>query len=320
MKAAILMTSYNGEKYIREQIESIVSQTFSDWYLYINDDGSTDSTVDIVNEYIMRFPNKIRLSYNESGKHGAKENFADLFQKVPKAEWYVLCDQDDIWLNDRLEKMFLKAEAEEGYNNNSVPVIVYGKAEVVDERLSKLGDSIEGCIRVRLKEDVARQQILLTGYIWGCTMMYNAALRNLVKQIPEGALYHDVYLEIVCVYFGKIIALEDTVVKYRQHEHNISSGVYPIFKDICKRLKSMKGIMNRIRILRDRTKLQIQTFLEQFNEKLSNEDKIQILECIEILEYRSRIHSIVSAIQKKYLRWDGYNKYLVFLFIVKGKS
>lgn len=320
MKAAILMASYNGKKYIREQIESILCQTFTDWQLYINDDGSTDGTVGIINEYAARFPDKIRLSFNESGRHSPKDNYADLFRKVPEADWYVLCDQDDIWLHDRLEKMLLKAKAEGVCGDSIVPAIVYGRAEVVDEKLRKMGDSIEGCIHIRLREDAAREQILLTGYIWGCTMMYNAALRDFVQYIPEGALYHDVYLEIVCVFFGKIIALEDTVVKYRQHGDNTSLGVYPILKDICRRLRDWRGIMNRIRIFRDRTRLQMLAFLEQFGERLSGEDKRRILDCIRILGYRSRVHSVVAAVRKRYLRWDGYYKYIVFLFIVKGKA
>lgn len=319
MKVAILMASYNGERYICEQIDSITSQTYSNWVLYINDDGSTDGTIDIIKEYISKYPDKICLSYNDSGKCGATGNFADLFQKVPQADWYVLCDQDDIWPNDRLEKMLQKAVTEGVSDNSDIPAIVYGRAQVVDENLNKLGNSIEECLYVKLREEIAHKQILLATYIWGCTMMYNDALRNLVKVIPQGALYHDAYLEIVCVYFGKIVALEDIVVKYRQHGNNVSAGVYPLYIDIFRRLKCMRGIMNRIRSLRDGIKLQIETFFEQFNERFSKEDRLQILNCIEILEYKSRIHSVFSAIQKRYLGWNGYYKYITFLFIVKGK-
>ena len=95
-RIAILMATYNGAKYLREQIDSLLAQTCQDWHLFIHDDGSSDDTMSIVNQYIETHPDKITiLDYPSQG--GACKNFLSMLEQVDSS-YYTFCDQDDVWL------------------------------------------------------------------------------------------------------------------------------------------------------------------------------------------------------------------------------
>lgn len=98
-KIAILMASYNGERYIKEQIESIINQDFSNWHLFISDDGSTDNTLSLEKSYQKKFPQKITVIENKTNKHGSKYNFFNLVNIVlsEKYNYFMFSDQDDVW-------------------------------------------------------------------------------------------------------------------------------------------------------------------------------------------------------------------------------
>jgi glycosyltransferase involved in cell wall biosynthesis len=99
----ILMATYNGEKYIRQQLDSILSQTYEQWLLYIRDDGSTDNTVEIINNYIKKYPDKIILINDEKKGLGAKLNFGETM-KFSKNDYTMFVDQDDVWMNYKISK------------------------------------------------------------------------------------------------------------------------------------------------------------------------------------------------------------------------
>lgn len=103
---AILMATYNGEKYLGEQIESILAQTYKDWHLYIHDDGSKDNTVTILKEFVAKHSQQITLlEYSSQG--GACRNFLSMLERVD-APYYMFSDQDDVWLNEKIEIEYKK--------------------------------------------------------------------------------------------------------------------------------------------------------------------------------------------------------------------
>ena len=104
----ILLATYNGEEYIKEQIESLLHQTYQHWTLIIHDDNSSDNTVNIIKEYVKKYPEKIIFIDDDISTGGAKENFAYLLNKIDKNfDYLMFCDQDDVWLNNRI-KLFYK--------------------------------------------------------------------------------------------------------------------------------------------------------------------------------------------------------------------
>ena len=123
LSLAILMATYNGEEFIREQINSILNQTYKNWKLIIHDDGSTDNTVDIIKEYTKKYPNKIILIEDNIKCNGAKENFSHLIKIAYKNfnfDYILFSDQDDIWLPNKIEVSLSKIqEMENKFGKNS---------------------------------------------------------------------------------------------------------------------------------------------------------------------------------------------------------
>ena len=101
MKVAILLATYNGEKYLRAQLDSLYAQSYRDWKLYVNDDGSTDGTLTILQEYAQRYGN-IDLQVNEHSLRSLR-NFMDLLRRA-EADYYIFSDQDDVWMPEKVEK------------------------------------------------------------------------------------------------------------------------------------------------------------------------------------------------------------------------
>ncbi len=127
----ILMAAYNGEKYISEQIDSILSQSYTNWRLYINDDCSTDRTAEIAKAYAEKYPDKIIFTKNSVNSGNAGNNFFNMIKKS-SANIIMTCDQDDIWLKDKVKR------AVEILENKKEPVLLHTDLTVIDENKNKL--------------------------------------------------------------------------------------------------------------------------------------------------------------------------------------
>jgi len=115
------MATYNGELYIEEQLNSIIAQTYTEWKLWIHDDGSTDNTVAILQDYQQVYPDKIVIIESDNKHLGAKKNYAYLYEHVPIADYYAFCDQDDIWSQDKLDVLMSFAEE----SDQTRPALIY---------------------------------------------------------------------------------------------------------------------------------------------------------------------------------------------------
>ena len=122
-KTAILMATYNGEQYVAEQIDSLLAQTDSDWTLYIHDDGSKDHTQEIINKYAETHDNIMVMDF--PGGNGAKENFFKMMFSVD-ADYYMLCDQDDVWLPEKVAKTrAYMTSLENSYPDKPLPAFIH---------------------------------------------------------------------------------------------------------------------------------------------------------------------------------------------------
>ena len=140
---AILLASYNGEQFIREQIDSILSQSCTNWHLYIRDDNSSDDTLLIEHEYESRYPQQITVVDIPSVERGAKHNSWLLSQYVLKetdAAYIMFCDQDDVWIQSKIEDTFSAMKsAEQKFQDRRI--LVHTDLKVVDRNLKVLGNS-----------------------------------------------------------------------------------------------------------------------------------------------------------------------------------
>ncbi len=224
---AILLATYNGKDYLKQQLKSLFDQTFSEFRLVIHDDGSSDGTAEIIDEYRNRYPDKVEVFYgNQCG--GPKENFLWMLERV-EADYYLLCDQDDVWFPEKMERSIealINAENELHMVNvhDDSPVCVFTDMQVVDEDLNNISNSFIRYIG-RSPKNTAYTQIIIDNPAAGCTMCFNRRLRDLVVDlIPRIDLdnipMHDALILEIASIMGKVVAIDEPLAYYRQTGHN----------------------------------------------------------------------------------------------------
>ena len=258
-KIAILMATYNGEKYICQQIDSILSQTCKDWELYIHDDGSTDNTIAAVESYVEKYPDKIHLIDGKS-TGGSKYNFFYMFGQV-EAPYYMTCDQDDVWLEKKIELTYDKMLTIE--DKADISCLVYTELRVVDSELNTIADTMSGYQSLDCHKRTINQFILQNS-VTGCTMMVNRALRDKMLRITDidNTIMHDWWAALVAAQFGKTAFIDEPTILYRQHGDN-SLGALGINKlsYIVRRVWQKKQIQESMRLGR----LQAREFAKTYN-------------------------------------------------------
>ena len=218
----ILLATYNGEKYLREQLDSLFNQTYQEWILWIHDDNSTDSTELIINEYVDRYPDKIIYLNDGVRCGGAKENFSYLLEKIDDNYDYVMfCDQDDVWINDKIKKTLFKMYELELISTRIVPLGVFSDLSVVNENLNVISRSMWS--QQKLNPVFCKNVFRLStcNVITGCTFMVNKNAVN-IYTLTETALMHDWLFGILILKSGgSICFINEPLVLYRQHNSNV---------------------------------------------------------------------------------------------------
>ena len=213
---AILMATYNGEHFLQEQIESILDQSYTDWSLFIHDDGSSDGTNAIIDDYVARYPEKIfRVSGASCGC--ARDNFFFLMREV-EADFYMFCDQDDVWMPEKVRKTYISMQ---DIDCGSNPALVFTELSVVDENRSMIAESMSDYQNLNCR-DLSLNRLLIQNAVTGCTMMVNRALRDMMLKYNhiENIKMHDWWAGIIAAAFGEILFIDEPTIWYRQHEDN----------------------------------------------------------------------------------------------------
>ena len=210
----IVVTTYNGEKYIAEQLESLLAQTYPYIRILIHDDGSVDGTEKIVREYMQKdsrihwYKNPRNLGYVFNFLRGVKR---------AEAEYVMLCDQDDIWNVDKVEVTLKKMKKTEE-ERRDVPVLVFTDAEIYDGRIGKKRSFQQESHYCTKKVDIA--PLLMENKCIGCTVMVNRALVERLSHLPKAIRVHDWWMALIAAGFGRVVYLDEMTLKYRQHENN----------------------------------------------------------------------------------------------------
>lgn len=215
----ILLATYNSEKYLTDQLDSLFEQTFEDWHLTVQDDGSTDKTVDILRKYAAVYPEKMTVHVNEKNLGGAKYNFYDMLLKAD-ADYVMTCDHDDVWLPDKMERTMATMKDLEAQNAPDIPLLVHTDLTVVDENQTIVAASMF----FQQQLDAGRtslRELLVQNMVTGCTVMVNRALLSLLpRNIPANMVMHDWWMALVAAAFGAIGFVKDPTILYRQHGNN----------------------------------------------------------------------------------------------------
>lgn len=207
---SIAMTTFNGEKFLREQLDSIMGQTCSNIEIRIVDDCSTDKTRDILRSYEEKYKSKITVYCNTSNI-GLVKNFEKAINCC-KGEYIALCDQDDIWNPHKIERLV---------NEIGKYSLIYSDASLIDERGRQYVTSRCSEYNLNNKSDLEFNDLVFKNLVIGCTCLFKKDLLIDVMPIPEYEIFHDWWISIVALKRDGIKYLDENLVQYRQHESNL---------------------------------------------------------------------------------------------------
>jgi len=214
----ILMSTYNGIKYIREQLDSLLAQEVVTMTIVIRDDGSSDATIDIISEYAISNKNIILLKGQNCG---AEESFNILCQyalnNVP-SDYYAFCDQDDVWDSDKLNVAVHKLNE----FDDQKPNLYFSNLRIVDQNLNYIKD-----LYTKTQVFTERSKTLVQIFTYGCTCVFNHKALEYYCLPKHQSTFHDNWIYCVCSYFGNVYYDSIGHIMYRQHENNLSGSNGP---------------------------------------------------------------------------------------------
>lgn len=284
----IIMSVYNGIPWIEPLLRSIRAQSWREWRLWIRDDGSTDETWARIADVALE-DERIHLHSRDGINLGACRSFGVLLEELPpEARYIALCDADDIWLPHKIERtmeVMLEAEARI-QGGDSVPLLVHSDLRVVDEELRTLATSFWAYQDIR-PEPVTLPRLIVQNVATGPTILMNAALRERVGTVPAGAVDQDWWIALVAAAFGRVIALDEPTVLYRQHGSN-RAGAHAVGGGgsgrFLRRIPRAWTRIGRFRRSVAEAARQADAFLERYGEHLEPADREHLRAFAEIPE------------------------------------
>jgi len=255
---AILLSTYNGERFLAEQLDSLLRQTWQDFIIIARDDGSSDGSPALLAEYAAKHPERFRLLPGDGNNLGACASFAQLLSHAleqgleaapepgyglradpglaPDPElasgvvsgtgtrldrapaYFLFCDQDDIWHEDKIERQMALMRQTEA-DDASLPVLVHSDLEVVDAESRPIAPFFTADQGLNIQRN-GFAELAISNLVTGCTALANRALARRALPIPREAIMHDWWLALTASAFGKLVYSAEPTVRYRQHDAN----------------------------------------------------------------------------------------------------
>jgi glycosyltransferase involved in cell wall biosynthesis len=264
----ILLATYNGARWLAEQLESIAGQTRTDWMVTARDDGSTDATREMLQAWSERHPGRLRILEDGRGRLGAAQSFSALLQDSSGSR-IAFCDQDDVWAADRLEATARALEALETAHGAGTPLLAHSDLAVVGERLELRAASFWSHHVLDPGDDAVLRRLLVRNVVTGSTALLNRPLADLCAPVPGDAVMHDWWVALVAAALGKVAHVPARTVLYRQHGAN-RIGVAGVGARSAVRLLAKR---ERVASYYRRTRVQARAFLARYAERLSAADR-----------------------------------------------
>ncbi len=242
IKIDILLSTYNGEKYIKEQLDSILNQTNNQWKLIIRDDGSSDNTLNIIDDYVKNYPDKFFLFKDNKGNLGSTLSFSQLIENST-SDYIMLCDQDDVWLDNKIE-ITLKEMFNLEVSFGKIPLMVFTDLKVVDQNLVLLSDSMIKSQKLDISVINNPVKLAALNVVAGCTVMINRTAVRCVLPLTSKNIIHDQWMAVNISKYGKISYLPYSTILYRQHSNNVVGSNKIAFQYFYNKLKSPLKQMN----------------------------------------------------------------------------
>jgi glycosyltransferase involved in cell wall biosynthesis len=306
----VLLATYNGERFLREQISSILTQDYRNVCVLARDDGSSDGTVKILNEYAERYPARFRVMPLSPGTGSAKDNFLLLMQ-ASTASYICFADQDDVWLPDKVSRTKQEMDQLENQWEVDTPLLVFTDLHVVDDQLRPLHESFWAHEKIEPDRIHRFAQLLGRSVVTGCTMMVNRPLLEASLRMPCDAPMHDRWIGLVASAVGKVSAVSSRTVLYRQHDRNVVG--------VEERPKSLLELVGRV-LKRDARRIQWKSnqrqaaaFLRVYSAEVSKEHRDLLSAYLRCGASRSRLFRITTFIRYGLHRWKSMRDIAILL-------
>jgi len=302
-KVQVLLSTYNGSKYLSEQIESVLKQSYHKVKLLVRDDGSTDRTGDILKYYHEHYPSKVQVIWGNN--IGIVNSFLELLNHADQeCDFFCFCDQDDVWLPDKIERALDKLS---GFDH--IPAMVCASTHVTDESLQPLNIWPKPPAR-----EPAFYNAMIQNIAVGATVTLNKKARELIVGKPicsENIQMHDWWAYLCVSAFGKVIFDSQPSILYRQHGNNSVGGETTFFKMLIRKWNSFKRNKGKF-LLRK----QAAEFNRIYGEFLEEDKRTQLLL---FLKERETFWDRIAYLQKcKVYRNSPFEHFLFKLLILIG--
>lgn len=215
---AILLAAYNAEKYLDEQLKSLLTQTNSDWTLYIRNDGSTDNTQAIIEMYVASYPDRIIQIDKGAGNLGCNANFFRLLDAV-EADYYMFCDADDVWFPEKVSVSYNHIRNEENAHPD-MPILAFSDCTVCDAELNVLEKSYWKSAGINPYRFLSFNYLAISGIVGGARTVFNRKVKDLAIPFHEKFMY-DHWISLQTAKSGLLSVIDTPLLYYRQHGNNV---------------------------------------------------------------------------------------------------
>ena len=306
MNIAILMSTYNGERFIEDQIRSILNQSYCDFRLYIRDDGSSDDTLTIIQE-LKKQDNRINLM-NANVNLGPAYSFLTLAKSV-EADLYFFSDQDDYWKEDKLQRAVSELKS------ITDPALYHTDLDIVDDSLISYGNSF-------YKDQICDyNSLFLQNSVVGCTIAFNKPLHELLfdgSELPQDIVMHDWWVALTAYCFGVIIFDKSQTIMYRQHDGNVIGEKK---RTLMMKIKSLlNGIgLGKIKKHKYNSSKQITSFISNYGAKIEKKQLLK-MQLVQKLGANPSISDVLNLFYSGIFMSGWYVNVALLLSVLKNNQ
>lgn len=297
----IAMATYNGENYIKEQIESIIGQTFKDWRLIIRDDLSTDNTLKIIHEYAKK-DSRIVLIEDDLGNVNVSKNF-ELALKKCDAPYIMFADQDDIWFENKIDMSIAQIKKIE---KDDVPVLIFTNSILTNQSLDVKWEN-----NYNFKEEPQLSNFLFTnaGY-QGSAMMFNKSLKEKIFPFFMNSSVHDYHVSLVALLFGEVYHVSTPLMLYRRHSNSTTT------KNITIKERLVWLFQNKSFLYDDKMISYLKKFISYYEKQITEKDMSIIKDYLTILDKQTSMYTKIKLIYRNKFKLRNSSTFLLFKIII----
>ena len=295
---SVLLAAYNGEKYLAQQLDSIISQTYKDFQIIIRDDGSTDDTVKIILDYQACYPEIVKFVSDGVKSGSPTGNFFKLL-KYADSDYIMFSDQDDVWFPDKIKKTLYEMQNLESQFGKDIPILVFASSQATDENLNPLNNS--GVKKIPDKLLKLNRLLVENCGAGGCVIMSNKSLYKNIGDYSDKIMIYDWWFALYASACGIIRYLPEKLMFYRQHGKNTLGSV------------NLRGLRYRLKRFNDRENIkttiqgyaqQAELFRDRYSEKMSKSSMKILNDFISLNHEKHKLIRIIKLLKGNFLKND----------------